>query len=174
MSKHPKPVVHMVWFRIRSTPQLKKTHWQLHVIWVQDVTLQFHKTETEHKKKTGVKVIDLSDYLPCKICICLYMGSQGYDIKEKLLFQDNQSAIKTNQNGKKLCTGNPRHIDTSYFFYKDRVESNKISIKYCSTEHMPAYCFMKYIQGALFTKKFDVIMGRKHVNNLQMGPPSTK
>ena len=108
------------------------------------------------------------------IFFIFFTGSQGYDINEKLLFQDNQSAIKTNQNGKKLCTGNPRHIDTSYFFYKDRVESNKISIKYCSTEHMPAYCFMKYIQGALFTKFCDVIMGRKHVNNLQMGPPSTK
>ena len=32
----------------------------------------------------------------------------------------------------------------------------------------------KSIQGALFAKFRDVIMGRKHVYTLQMGPPSTK
>ena len=44
----------------------------------------------------------------------------------------------------------------------------------CSTEHIIADFFTKSLQGALFAKFCDVIMGWKHLYNLQMGPPSTK
>ena len=90
------------------------------------------------------------------------------------MFQDNQSAIKIKKNGKKSCNGNSRHIYIRYFFAKDRVETNKILIEYCSTEHMLADCFTKSLQGVLFAKFHEVIMGWKHVDNLQMGPASTK
>ena len=90
------------------------------------------------------------------------------------LFQDNKSAIKMEKNGKKLCTGKSRHIDIRYFFAKDRVESNKISIAYCSTEHMLTDFLTKALQGALFSKFHDVIMGWKHVDTLHMIPTSTK
>ena len=102
------------------------------------------------------------------------MGAQGYGIKQKTLFQDNQSAIKMEQNGKKSCTGKSRHIDISYLLDKDRIESNKMSIAYCITEHMPVDCFSKSPQGALFAKCCEVIMGWKQVDTIQMGPPSTK
>ena len=39
---------------------------------------------------------------------------------------------------------------------------------------MLADYFTKYLQGALFPKFHNVIMGWKHVDILQMGPPSTK
>ena len=39
---------------------------------------------------------------------------------------------------------------------------------------MLADFFTKALQGALFAKFCDVIMGWKHVDTLQMGPPSTK
>ena len=78
------------------------------------------------------------------------------------------------KNGKKSCTGKSSHIDIRYFFAKYRIESNKISIAYCSTEHMLAYFFTKSPEGALFAKFCDVIMGWKHVDTLHMGPPSTK
>ena len=53
------------------------------------------------------------------------MGAQGYDIKQNSLFQDNQSAIKMEKNGKKSCAGNYRYIDMGHFFAKERVESKK-------------------------------------------------
>ena len=39
---------------------------------------------------------------------------------------------------------------------------------------MLAYFFTKVLQGDMFAKFCDVIMGWKHVDTLQMGPPSTK
>ena len=39
---------------------------------------------------------------------------------------------------------------------------------------MLADFFTKALQGSLFAKFHDMIMGWKHVDTLQMGPPSTK
>ena len=77
------------------------------------------------------------------------------------------------KNGKKSCTGKSRHIDIIYFLAKESIEINKMSMAYCSTENMLAYFFTKSLQGALFAKFCDVIMGWKHVDTLQMGPTST-
>ena len=66
------------------------------------------------------------------------MGAQEYDIKHNILFQDNQSAIKMEKNGKKLYAGKSIHVYICYLFAGDRVESNKMSIELCSKEHMLA------------------------------------
>ena len=36
------------------------------------------------------------------------------------------------------------------------------------------YSFTKYLQGELFVKFCEVIMGCKHIDTIKMGPPSTK
>ena len=69
------------------------------------------KQKLNKKISTKKKVFGVSDYLPYNIWIYLFMGAQGYDIKQKILFQDNQSAINMEKNRKKLFTGKSRHID---------------------------------------------------------------
>ena len=100
------------------------------------------------------------------------MGAQRYSIKQNILFQDNQSEINVEKNRNKSCTGNYRHIDIHYLFVKYRVDSNKILIAYCSTDHMLVDFFTKYLQGSLFVKFREVIIVWKHIDTLQMGPPS--
>ena len=78
------------------------------------------------------------------------------------------------KNGKKSCTGKSRHIDIRYVFAKDRIESKKMSIAYCSTENMLTYFLTKDLQGYLLSKIGDLIMGWKHIDNLQMEPNPTK
>ena len=102
------------------------------------------------------------------------MESQGYEIKQNIIFQGNHSAIRIEKNGKKSCTGKYRHIYIRYFFVKDWVDSNNMSITYCSTEHTIADLYTKNLQEALFVKFREVIIGWKYIDNLQMGPPSTK
>ena len=116
----------------------------------------------------------VSNYLSYNIWICLFMESQGCGIKQNILFQDNQSSIKMEKNGNKSCTRNSRHVDIWYFFMKDRIDSNNMSITYCSTEHILTDSFTTSLQGALFLKFREVIMGWKHIDTLHMGPSSTK
>ena len=88
------------------------------------------KQKLNTKSSTEAELVAVSEYLPYHIWMVNFMKSQGYDINEKVLFQDNQSAIKMERNGRNSCTGNSRHIDIRYFFIKDRVKSGKIKVVY--------------------------------------------
>ena len=50
-----------------------------------------------------------------------------------ILFQDNDSAMIMEKNGKNSCTGNSIHIDIKSFWVKDMVDKEKISGIYCPT-----------------------------------------
>ena len=88
-----------------------------------------------------------------------FLESQGYEVKENIIYQDNQSAMKMEKNGRNSCTGNSRHVSIRYFFFKDRVEKGEVSIVYFPTENMLADYFTKPLHGELFKKFRDVIMG---------------
>ena len=79
------------------------------------------------------------------------------------------------KNGRNSCTGNSRHIDARYFWVKDRVDKKELEIKYCPTDTMLADYFTKPLQGNLFRRLREVIMGWKHIDTLKdMTPPVSK
>ena len=55
---------------------------------------------------------------------------------------------------------------------KDRVDSNGISIAYCSTEYMLAGFFTKALKKEIFMRFREVLLEWEQINNLQMGAPS--
>ena len=57
---------------------------------------------------------------------------------------------------------------------KYRVDINNMIIAYCIIEYMLVDLFTKALQGYIFVKFREVIMRWKHIDTLQMGPPSTK
>ena len=101
------------------------------------------KQKLNTKSSTEAEVVGASDYLPNTIWAKLFLEAQGYEIKENYFAQDNQSAMKLEQNGRKSCGQKSRHIDIRYFFMKDRVETENITIVYCPTEEMLADFFTK-------------------------------
>jgi hypothetical protein len=108
-----------------------------------------------------------SDYLPHAIWARKLLERQGYIIKENKVYQDNQSAIQIEKNGRKSCGPNSRHIDIGYFFIKDRLEIEGFNVEYCPTEQMLADFFTKPLQGNLFRRLREVIIGRKHIDALK-------
>ena len=95
------------------------------------------------------------------------MSAQGYEIVDNTLYQDNQSTIPMLKNGRNSCTGNSRHIHIRYFCVKDRVDIGEVKVEYCPTLQMVADYFTKPLQGSLFNKLRDVIMGYKSIYTLQ-------
>ena len=102
-----------------------------------------------------------------------FFGGTGYDIVENYLEQDNESAIKMEKNGRSSAGPRSRHIDIRYFWIKDRTESNGIRIRHCPTLQMLADFLAKPLQGVLFTKFRDVLLGYEHINSLALNPTST-
>jgi hypothetical protein len=131
------------------------------------------KQKLNTKSSTEAEVVGASDYLPNTIWAKLFLGAQGYNVEESTFCQDNQSAMKLEMNGRASCGQKSRHIDIRYFFMKDRIKSENISIVYCPTELMLADFFTKPLQGGLFERFKRVLMGHEHVNTLAQAPVTT-
>jgi hypothetical protein len=131
------------------------------------------KQKLTTKSSTEAEVVGLSEYVPYNIWLINFLGEQGYKIKENIIYQDNESAIKMEKNGRNSCTGNSRHISIRYFFVKDRVDKGEMKIEHCPTYKMLADFFTKPLQGKAFKAYKDVIMGYKHMKELHSLLPSS-
>ena len=118
------------------------------------------------KSSTEAELIGASDYLPNVIWLKLFMEAQGYNIDNCYLEQDNESAIRLEKNGRASAGSKSRHIDIRYFFVKDRLVTEGITVRHCPTEQMLADFLTKPLQGALFKKFRDVLLGMEHVDSL--------
>ena len=121
------------------------------------------KQKLNSKSSTESEIIAVSEYLPFHIWVKNFLKYQGYEVNDNIVFQDNQSAIRLKTNGRNSCTGNSRHIDIRYFFVKDRVDKEEFRIEYRKTEDMIADFFTKPLQGHLFRKFRDLIMGYENI-----------
>ena len=117
------------------------------------------KQKLNTKSSTEAELVGVSEYLPYNIWMTNFLEKQGYKPTSNVIYQDNQSAMRMEINGRNSCTGNSRHIDIRYFFVKDRVETGEVQIEYCPTEDMIVDFFTKPVQGALFKKFRDQVMG---------------
>ena len=57
------------------------------------------------------------------------------------------------------CGEKSRHIKIRYFFINDILENEDISLKHCRTEVMLAGFLTKPLQGSLFRRMRDIIIG---------------
>ena len=125
------------------------------------------KQKLNVKSSTEAELVGTSEYLPYNLWLLLFLSAQGYEIKDNVLYQDNQSTILMLKNGRNSCTGNSRHINIRYFFVKDRVDKKELRIEYCPSLIMLADFFTKPLQGHLFQKFREVIMGYKPISSLK-------
>ena len=80
------------------------------------------------KSSTEAEIVGVSNYLLNVIWKRMFFGAQGFTIKENILFQDNQSAIKIEENGKSSSGQKAKHVDNRYFWIKDRLQSEVIKV----------------------------------------------
>jgi hypothetical protein len=74
--------------------------------------------------------------------------TQGYSVNDSIIYQDNQSAILFEKNGRASSRNTTWHINIRYFFMADRVASNEVSIQHCPTGEMVVDFFTKPLQGS--------------------------
>ena len=70
------------------------------------------------------------------------------------------------QNGKLSCSKRSRHLNVRYFCVTDAVKRKEMEIMHCPTEVMIADFFTKPLQGNLFKRLRDVILGHVPVSSL--------
>jgi hypothetical protein len=101
------------------------------------------------------------------------METQGYQVQDNVLFQDNKSAILLEKNGKALSSKDMKHVNIWYFFISDRGKGN-VSLVWCPTGDMIEDFMTKSLQGALFQKFRDQILGVVPAQDPGPGKAKTK
>ena len=125
-------------------------------IFAKTVTQKFDTTSS-----TECEVVAGSEALAQALWTISFLRHQGYDVKNALLKQDNQAAIRLHENRVLSRKKGSRHIDIRFFFFKDRVDSGDIEIAFCGTENMVVDFMSKPLQGSVFRRFRDSIMGCK-------------
>ena len=127
-----------------------------------------NKQKLNTKSSTKADLVGASSYLPTAVWSKMFIESQGYKVEVNKFYQDNQSTtMKFEKNGRNSCGKQSRHIYIRYFWIKDRLDKERIEVIHCPTDIMVADFFTKPLQGALFKKLRDIIMGITHSNSLQ-------
>ena len=94
------------------------------------------------------------------------MEHQGYDVQDVLVHQDNESAILLETNGRKSAGKSSRHIKIKYFLVAGSIKAKEMRVLHCPIEDMIADFYTKPLQGALFIKHRNSMLGidPKHIS----------
>jgi hypothetical protein len=71
------------------------------------------------------------------------------------------------RNGKASSSKRTKHINVRYFFITDRISKGEVRVEWCPTKEMVADFMTKPLQGSLFRKFWDVIMGALPMEAMQ-------
>jgi hypothetical protein len=132
------------------------------------------KQKLNSKSSTEGEIVGFSDYLTIPIWYRYFLQAQGYDDIEVVLHQDNMSAMKIEKNAQMSMGKKTKHMEIRYFYVKDRVTGNNMTIRYCPTEKMIADFFTKPLQGELFRKFRAVVMGHVHLDEVLLHTDTCK
>jgi hypothetical protein len=129
------------------------------------------KQKINVKSSTEAELVGASDFVSQTIWTRNFIEAQGYKVNDSEFFQDNMSAMKMEKNGRQSTGQRSRHINIRYFFIKDRVKNGEINLIHCPTAIMIADYFTKPLQGALFVKFRNLIIGITHFSTLDEPVP---
>ena len=108
------------------------------------------KQKLNTRSLTEAELVSVDDVMARVIWTKLFIEHQGFTVTENVIYQDNQSAMLLEKNGKHSSGKNTRHIEIRYYFVTDNVRCGNVSIEYCLTKKMISDFHMKPTQGALY------------------------
>ena len=117
------------------------------------------KQKLNTKSSTTGELVGADDASVLVLWTKLFMEAQGHKIKKNIMYQDNQSAILLEKNGKRSSSKRTRALNIRYFFITDQVQKGNVVIEYCPTGEMWGDFMTKPLQGEKFDNFRDDILG---------------
>ena len=96
------------------------------------------------------ETVAISDVMPKNIWVLYLTRAQGKEVKDKLLNEDNNSAIRLANNGKRSSGKMTKHIEIRYLFVTDNIKQGEVTIIHCPMKEIIADYFTNTLQGSLF------------------------
>ena len=118
------------------------------------------KQKVNARSSTEAALIGTDDLLSKILWTKKFMNCQGLGVRQNIVFRDNTSAMKLEENGRMSAGKRTRHFDIKYFHISDLIKRKEIKIKYCPTSSM----WEDYMTKPLVGKDFH--SHRKNIMNV--------
>jgi hypothetical protein len=99
-----------------------------------------------------------------------FLQAQGLKVTDNIVYQDNQSAVLLEHNGRASSGRRTRYIDIRYYFVTNRIKRGDLRVEYCNTNDMIGDFLTSPVQGSKFHKFQTIVLNLasedKSVNRL--------
>ena len=101
-----------------------------------------YRKKLNTKSSNEAKIFEVDDVLTQVIWTRYFLKYQGYEIHDNVIYQDNQSTIKLENNGRRPSKKRKININIIYYFIIDRITNQEVSVELCPTLDMIGDYFM--------------------------------
>ena len=112
------------------------------------------------RSSTEAELVGVDDVISKILWSKLFIEAQGFQVKTALIYRDNTSSMKLEQNGKSSSGKRTRHFHIKYFYITDLINRNEVQIEYCPTDAMVADYTTKPLVGTKFINFQNWILGK--------------
>ncbi len=122
-------------------------------------TVQTTKAKCSTHSSTIQELVAVDEMMNDILWTRLFMKEQGIKVTDNILYQDNKSAILLEKNGRASSSKRTKHIEIRYYYVADRIAKGDLSVVWCPTDKMIADYLTKPLQGKMFNRFRNVLMG---------------
>jgi len=101
----------------------------------------FTRQKLHAKSSTESERISADDVMPQLLWTQYYLEAQGYEVRDSVMDQDNQSGILLEKNGNGSSSRQTWHMNIRHFFVTHHMKKGDVSITYCQTGDLLADVF---------------------------------
>ena len=119
------------------------------------------KQKVNTRSSTEAELVGVDDVISKVLWTKLFIEAQGHKVTTNVIYRDNTSSMKLEENGKASSGKQTRHFNIKYFYITDLIDRKEVQIEYCPTNAMIADYMTKPLVGAKFVKFCSHIMNMK-------------
>ena len=118
------------------------------------------KQKLNTASSTTDELVAVGQALPFILWKLLFIREQSYDVNtNNIVYQDNQTTIRLEKNGKQSSGKCTRALNIRYFHITNQVNNGNLKIKYFPTDQMIGVYMSKAVQGKKIKDFCTAIMG---------------
>jgi hypothetical protein len=117
------------------------------------------KQKINTRSSTEAELVGLDDVISKILWTTRFLKEQGYSKINTVVYRDNTSSMKLEENGRASASKRTRHFNIKYFYVTDLIQQKELRLEYCPTDNMLADYFTKPLTGTKFMGFRNQLMG---------------
>eukprot|EP00957_Ditylum_brightwellii_P206765 15349871-Ditylum_brightwellii.AAC.1 len=92
------------------------------------------KQKVNTRRSTEAELVAVDNKISKVIWIKRFLKCQGFQVKLNIVYEDNESTLKFERNGKESSGKRIRHFNIKYFYATNLISRKEVQVEYCPTD----------------------------------------